>query len=59
MKFSIIVPVYNAESFLKGSLNSALNQVRGEWGFEVVVVDDGSKDSSGRICRDLEAAHKG
>lgn len=59
MKFSIIVPVYNAESFLKGSLNSALNQVRGEWGFEVVVVDDGSKNSSGRICRDLEAAHKG
>lgn len=59
MKFSIIIPVYNAENFLAESLSSALSQEEGEWEFEAIIVDDGSKDSSGRICSDLEATHKG
>lgn len=44
MFFSIIVPLYNAENFIERCLNSILNQTYQE--FEVLVVDDGSSDSS-------------
>lgn len=45
---SVIVPVYNVEMYLRECLDSLLAQTYKE--LEVVMVDDGSKDSSGSIC---------
>ena len=48
IKISIIVPVYNVEKYLKKCIESILNQVFTE--FELILVDDGSTDNSGKIC---------
>lgn len=45
---SVILPVYKAEATLRGSVQSVLNQTFRD--FEVILVDDGSPDSSGTIC---------
>lgn len=47
-KLSIIVPVYNVEQFLDYCLDSIYQQRFTEW--ECILVDDGSTDSSGKIC---------
>lgn len=46
--FSIIVPVYNSESFIKVCLDSILEQTYPD--FELLLIDDGSTDRSGEIC---------
>ena len=49
-KFSIIVPVYNSEKTLKKCIDSILGQTLQD--FELILVDDGSADSSLRICKE-------
>lgn len=49
MKFSILVPVYNVEQYLEQCVESLLNQTY-QGDYEIVLVDDGSTDSSGGIC---------
>lgn len=48
IKFSIIVPVYNVENYLRDSIDSILEQTYKE--YEIILIDDGSTDSSGVIC---------
>lgn len=53
-KVSIIVPVYNAESVLRRCVDSILAQEFRD--FELLLMDDGSKDQSGAICDEYAAA---
>ena len=48
MKISIIIPVYNVEKYLKRCIESVLNQTYHD--FELILINDGSKDNSGYIC---------
>lgn len=49
MKYSVIIPVYNAETTIERCLNSLLNQIPDHT--ELLVINDGSMDRSGEICR--------
>lgn len=50
---SIIIPVYNAEKYLRRCIESVLSQSFTD--FELILVDDGSKDSSPQICDEYAA----
>lgn len=45
---SVVVPVYNAEKYIKRCIESILNQTLKD--LELILVNDGSKDNSGAIC---------
>ena len=47
-KISVIVPVYNVEKYLHRCVDSILSQTFTD--FELLLIDDGSKDKSGVIC---------
>lgn len=49
--FSIIIPCYNVESYVKECVNSVLGQSYGD--FEVILVNDGSTDKTGAICDEI------
>ena len=55
MFFSVSMPVYNAEKYLNESISSVIDQT--EKDFELILVDDGSKDNSLSICRQWEAKY--
>lgn len=48
---SIIVPVYNVEKYLEKCVNSIVNQTYKN--LEIILVDDGATDSSGKLCDEL------
>ena len=50
MRFSIIIPVYNVESYLRDCLDSVLHQTFADW--EAICVNDGSTDRSGEILEE-------
>ena len=45
---SIILPVFNSENYLADTIESIINQSYKN--FELIIINDGSKDSSGKIC---------
>lgn len=48
---SVIVPVYNVENYVQRCIESIVNQTYKN--LEIILVDDGSKDSSGSICDEM------
>ena len=48
IKFSVVVPVYNVENYLKCCIESIINQTYKN--LEIILVDDGSTDKSSEIC---------
>ena len=53
MKLSIIIPVYNVEKWLERCVRSVENQDLPSSEYEVILVNDGSKDNSGQIASKL------
>lgn len=51
-KISIIVPVYNVENYLNYCVDSLLRQTYKD--FEILLIDDGSKDNSGKLCDEFK-----
>lgn len=51
---TVIIPVYNVSKYLNKCLNSIVNQTYKN--LEIILVNDGSKDDSLKICRDYEKA---
>lgn len=49
---SIIVPVFNAQKYIKRCVESIKNQSYQDW--ELILIDDGSKDDSSSICDELK-----
>ncbi|MBR3628728.1 MAG: glycosyltransferase [Elusimicrobia bacterium] len=47
-KISVIIPVYNVEKYLKECVDSVINQTYKN--LEIILVDDGSTDDSGKMC---------
>lgn len=52
---SVIVPIYNTETYLKDSVESIIRAKIPH--MEILLIDDGSKDNSGQIARELQNDH--
>ena len=54
-KFSVVIPVYNAESYFDETINSIINQTIGfKENIQVILVNDGSTDKSEEICKNYQ-----
>ena len=53
MRFSVIIPVFNVESYLRDCLDSVLKQTFADW--EAICVNDGSTDGSGLILNEYDS----
>ncbi len=52
---SVIIPVYNIEKYISQCIDSLLTQTMQD--LEILLIDDGSTDCSGTICRTYAASH--
>ena len=55
-KYSVIIPVYNAEKTLRRCVDSLLTQQYAD--AEIILVNDGSTDSGGEICKEYAASNR-
>lgn len=55
---SIVVLAYNCEKFIMKALDSLINQDYPEKNYEIIITDDGSTDSTGKICDDYAAKYE-
>ena len=56
-KVSVIVPIYNSEKYLRECLDSIANQTLSD--IQVLMIDDGSTDSSAEICNEYAGKYPG
>lgn len=54
-RVSVVIPVYNAEIFLRRAVDSALKQPEVA---EIILIEDGSADDSLALCKELESTHE-
>ena len=52
VKISVVVPVYNVERYLSRCVKSIVSQTYSN--LEIILVDDGSTDNSGKLCDDFK-----
>lgn len=57
MKLTVVIPIYKAEKFLQRCIESIINQ-KANFAYEILLIDDGSPDSSGRICDQYSSIYK-
>ena len=55
---TVIIPVYNVDRYLEDCLNSLLAQTISQGEMEVLMINDGSTDGSGKICERFAAEHE-
>ena len=55
---TVVVPVYNVKSYLGKCMESLLRQTCDENMMEILLIDDGSQDGSGKICDDKSEAKR-
>lgn len=56
-KLSIIIPLYNAEKYIGKCLDSILNSDMPQESYEIVVIDDGSKDEGAAVVKGYQENH--
>ncbi len=57
MRLSIIIPVYNVEMHIARCIQSLLNQDLNAYDYEIIIVNDGSKDNSIEIAKGFQSKH--
>lgn len=55
--FSIIIPCYNLEGYIHNTINSVLKQIFQN--FEIILIDDGSKDNTSKIITEYSKKIQG
>jgi len=58
MKLSILIPMYNAKNYIGNCIESLVNQDISEYDYEIIIIDDGSKDNSVDIVNGLVKQYK-
>lgn len=57
-RLSIVIPVYNLENYIENTVNSCLRQDIPKDEYEVILIDDGSKDGSLGVLNNLKSKHE-
>ncbi|BAO77197.1 glycosyltransferase family 2 protein [Winogradskyella sp. PG-2] len=58
MKLSILIPMFNAKNYIGNCIDSLLNQDLSQDDYEIIIMDDGSKDNSVEIVKAYIKKHK-
>lgn len=58
IKISLIIPVYNVDKYLRKCLNTCISQDFSEKEYEIIIINDGTKDNSLSIALDFEQKYK-
>lgn len=56
-EITVIIPVYNVRNYLKPCAESVLQQTGMKGRLEILLIDDGSTDGSGKLCDDLKSQY--